>query len=274
MNDLRQITPLILPNVERGDPEGTPPEMRWVAPTELFVDPAYQRHLSKRSIDLITRIVGRWNWRAFTPPRCVEIDGALHVVDGQHTAIAAATIGLPQIPIAVIDAVRVEDRAAAFVCINSDRVVMTALALHHAQLAAGDDEAIDLDNACRRTGVTLVRQELSRQWAVGETNAIGTMQSILRRRHVLGLCRVLRVCVAGRLAPIGAVHLRAIDLLMFAPEHKDLTEDALGSALREGADTIDQAARLFAHAHKTQIWRATAAEIARRARRYGRRAAA
>ncbi len=64
-----------------------------VKPSTLLVDERYQRGLSERSIKLIRKIVSEWDWRAFKPPVVVDVGAGLEVIDGQHTAIGAATHG-------------------------------------------------------------------------------------------------------------------------------------------------------------------------------------
>lgn len=65
---LRQIKPLNMPNVEPAALESARPEFREIGPHELFVDAAYQRNLSERSVSLIRKIVAEWSWAAFKPP--------------------------------------------------------------------------------------------------------------------------------------------------------------------------------------------------------------
>ena len=71
-----------------------------------------------------------WDWNQFKPPVCVEDDDLrLHVIDGQHTSIAAATHNALQnftvpkqnserigrIPVIVVEASSIEARAKAFI---------------------------------------------------------------------------------------------------------------------------------------------------------------
>ena len=58
-------------------------------------DEEYQRELSSKSIRQIRKIAANWDWSAFKAPSVARTDDPdlYEVVDGQHTAIAAATNG-------------------------------------------------------------------------------------------------------------------------------------------------------------------------------------
>lgn len=102
-----------------------------VSPSELWVDESYQRGLSDRSMRLIRKIIGEWDWTAFKPPVVVEVDGKLQVIDGQHTALGALTHGgIEQLPVLIVKADRQELRANAFVRHNRDRIQVTPTQLH------------------------------------------------------------------------------------------------------------------------------------------------
>lgn len=68
------------------------PISEWVDPATLLVNATYQRDLSERSIQLIRKIIGGWDWTRFKPPVCSLGDRGIEVIDGQHTAIAAGPI--------------------------------------------------------------------------------------------------------------------------------------------------------------------------------------
>ena len=64
-----------------------------IDPAELSIDASYQRDLSKKSLRLIQTLVKDWDWRRYKIPVVARVDDAWHVIDGQHTAIAALTHG-------------------------------------------------------------------------------------------------------------------------------------------------------------------------------------
>jgi hypothetical protein len=79
------------------------------------VQPEYQRDLTKRSITLIRDIAETFSWLHIKPPVCArDGNGNLCVIDGQHTAIAAASRGLKKIPVMIVEALDPALRAGAF----------------------------------------------------------------------------------------------------------------------------------------------------------------
>jgi hypothetical protein len=56
------------------------------------------------AVEMIRDIVREWSWASYKAPVVVETGKGLVVIDGQHTAIAAATRGIKFIPILVVDA--------------------------------------------------------------------------------------------------------------------------------------------------------------------------
>src|SRR5690348_4235835 len=115
----KKIKPLNLLNLEPSMAATSDPNFEWVEPKTLLVEDKYQRQLSKESITLIRRIISGWDWAKFKPPIVAPTNDGLEVIDGQHTAIAAASHpGIERIPVMVIDAAAMEDRARAFVAHN------------------------------------------------------------------------------------------------------------------------------------------------------------
>jgi hypothetical protein len=130
------------------------PTFGWADPKSLLVEPDYQRDLSTRSIKLIRRIAENFDWLHVKPPVCARSNGKLCVIDGQHTAIAAASRGLPRIPVMIVEARDVERRAKAFVAHNTDLLNVTPIQLWHSRLAAGDVDVRAAASACKAAGVT------------------------------------------------------------------------------------------------------------------------
>src|SRR4051794_24268937 len=103
MASLRAIKPMKFPDLKPASFDGERPSLRWVAPTDLLVDATYQRDLSERSIRLIRKMIESFSWNRMKPPIVVQVGPtSLHIVDGQHTAIVAASIGIPEIPIFIV----------------------------------------------------------------------------------------------------------------------------------------------------------------------------
>lgn len=156
---LRPIQKMQLPGIEPAKLGKVEPVFERAKPETLHVDETYQRNLSERSVTLIRRIVANWDWARFKPPVVVRAPGKkFHVIDGQHTAIAAASHPeIDSIPVMVVDAPNVEDRARAFIGHNRDRITVTPNQLYIAAVAAGDPDAVTVQQVCERAGVRILR---------------------------------------------------------------------------------------------------------------------
>lgn len=125
---LRKIEPLKAPDIARPDP-GDKPELVWLPLSALVVNDSYQRSLSDKSIRVIRKIVASFNWARIKALSVTDIGGGRYeVIDGQHTAIAAATHGeILELPCVVTAERSVQERAADFVGLNRDRLTMTPM---------------------------------------------------------------------------------------------------------------------------------------------------
>lgn len=261
---MRAIEPLQLPDVTPAILDGKPPELRLVEPSALYVDERYQRNLSERSIKLIRKIVTGWSWTAFKPPIVVEIDDRFEVIDGQHTAIAAVTHGgIDLLPILIVEAAALESKASAFVRHNRDRIQVTPMQLHVAMVAAGDEDAVTIDQVCARAGVRILRMPPAMgRYDVGDTMAISTIRSLVSRRHAKGGREVLEVCVKAGCAPVSAAAIKAVEHLLHAPEYKgEIDAERIALVLSANASTIHAEAERFAAERRVPLWRALASVI-------------
>jgi hypothetical protein len=127
MADLRRIKPIGTRKLKANAVVAARPRFAEVDPSTLLVDESYQREISDRGQKLIRSIVEGWDWTKFKPPVVVETPEGLQVIDGQHTAIAAATHNqiaksatvadlrltkrIGKIPVMVVSADSVEARA-------------------------------------------------------------------------------------------------------------------------------------------------------------------
>lgn len=262
---MRHLQPLQLPaDIEPVIISGHPPVLRMVNPADLVVDDVYQRGLSERSIRLIYKMVREWRWQAFKPPICVEVDGALHVVDGQHTAIGALTHGgIAEIPVMVIEAEEQQARASAFVRHNRDRISVTPTQLHQAMVAAGDEDAVTIAQICERAGVTILKNAPpTARYAVGETLSISAIRRLVTRRHALGARIVLETCVKGGAAPVSVTEIRAVEHLLFDAEYKnDIDSERIVLVLSSLRSTLEAEAARYSAERKMPLWRALASQI-------------
>lgn len=217
MTSLRPIRPLVLPAEQpRADPAtyGRKPKWVWVDPETLIVDDTYQRDLTRHSMKVILNGVAQFNWADYSPPNCVIVDGVYHVIDGQHTAIICATLGIKSIPIVEVEANTVAKRARAFVGHNQNRVTMSPINIFRGLCGAGDKDATMVDRVMRQAGVRFRALTLYITPKVGDTGAIGVIRQLVKRRgDTIGL-RVLSILVTGERAPITASEIQAVEAVI------------------------------------------------------------
>lgn len=272
----RPVKPLNLVHITPGISPCEPPAFEWVDPLTLVVDEAYQRQLSERSLDLIRKIIGNWDWRRFKPPVVTRCELGLVVIDGQHTAIAAAThpeIG--QIPVMVVETGSAAEQARAFVGHNRDRLGITQMQVHFAAVAAGDEDALTIDQVCQRAGVRLLRMTPGNgAWKPCDTIAVHGIGALINRRGAQKARIILQVLAEARCAPVTAGQIKAVEMLLHDPEYRDhvVAADITSALLALGVGEAEREAKVFAAAHSVPAWRALGIILYRKARRGRRRA--
>ncbi len=221
MKGLRSIVPLSAESLRGIEPAelGNLPKIEWVDPRTLYVEDDYQRTMqSANSVKLVRKIVGGFSWARLKPPICVRIPeygNALVLIDGQHSATAAASHPkVDKIPVVVVDGSAIADRAEAFVGHNRDRINLTQMAIFKAELAAGDATAAAVERACQASGARVVINSINlrEKHPVGTTIAVGTLRMLLRTRGEAELTRVLTILVKAGRGPIKAEEIAAVGL--------------------------------------------------------------
>lgn len=216
MSRLRRIVPMTLPETERASVRGPRPVLKWVKPTDLLVDGTYQRDLTSTSVRLIRRIVAEFAWSRIKPPIAVAVNNGFHVIDGQHTAIAAASLGLQALPIFVVDAPETLERSRAFVSHNRNRIAISALDIHRALVAGGDPLARSIDATCAAIGVRMRYIAYGEPVSVGDTQAIDRVQKLFKRFGVAHARSVLTVLVGAKCCPIHEAEITAAHEILTA----------------------------------------------------------
>lgn len=272
----RPIEPMIFPGIIPAKLSTTKPEFRWVDPSVLLVDENYQRHLSRSGVNLIEKIVEHWDWARFKPPVVAETEDGLEVIDGQHTATAAATHPrIETIPVMIVRAKELGDRAKAFVGHNRDRLMLSQVQIHFASVTAGDEDATTIQQVCDRVGVKLLRYPPGNgAFNPGETLAVAAIRSLVNRRFAAGARSVLQVLADANCAPVRADGIKAVEAILFDPEYRgQLSSADLTSCLLNMGPKAESEARVFAAAHNIPLWRALAVTLFREAKRGRRRSA-
>lgn len=248
---------------------GAVPSFRMVPPTSLLVEDAYQRDLSAKSIRLIRRIVSGWDWAKFKPPVCARTPDGLFVLDGQHTAIAAASHpGIDVILVVVVDVPEVEGRADAFVAHNRDRVAMTALQVFVAEVAAGSAEARAVLEAVVAAGGRIPRTTPGKGRArAGDLVAIADARRVHAAQGPGTLSRIVRLSVAAGTKPINTTVVRGLQALLSEPRFAEaaaLPDATLAAAIASFGD-LEAAAHQYAANAGMSRFRAYAVLAARAA---------
>ncbi|XYD07455.1 DUF6551 family protein [Methylobacterium sp. NMS12] len=270
----RAVQALDLPGIAPGTPPTDKPEFTWIAPTELLIDAVYQRDLSDASLKLIRKIVEDWDWRRMKPPIAAWTDEGLEVIDGQHTAIAAASHpGIEAIPVMVVEATAQVDRAQAFIGHNKDRLGITAPQMHHAALAAGDEEALGIERVCAAADVTMLRiPPAGGAYKPRTTIAIAAVRSLVTTESEEDAIWILRTLADGGLAPIAAMHMRALQHLITDENFAEVDRDAVARAIvATPIKPAELEAKEHAAIHRVPAWRGLAAVWFKAARKMGRR---
>jgi hypothetical protein len=277
---LRPIEPISIDDLDTAKPETGEPICERVNPKALFVDPAYQRQISERGLRQIRRIVEAFDWTKYKPPVCAYADHdgttVLKVLDGQHTAIAAASHpNIDMIPVMIVEAADTASQAAAFVGQNTNHLGVTALQQHKAAIVAGDEDALTVEQVCARAHVVVLTSPPSRaEYQPRETVAINALRQLIDKRGAMKARMVLEVLANAGLAPITANHIRAADLLMTDPEYADSFEPVdLTREIETSGKTADHEAKIFSVAHKVPVWKALAITWFKKTRKKRRAAA-
>lgn len=272
----RPIKSIAVPGIEPSSIDQPEPVFDRIDPRELLVDEAYQRNLSERSVTLIRKIVGAWDWRKFKPPVVARTDSGLEVIDGQHTAIAAATHpGIATIPIMIVDAPEQGDRAKAFIGHNRDRINITPMQMHFAAVAAGDEDALTTAQVCERAGVHILKAPPGNgAYKPGDAISVRSIGALINRRGAMRARQILQALVEARCAPVSAGLIKAVEMLAFDPEYEGQVElSDVTSALLADPAGVEKEAEVFAAAHGVRLWKALGIVLFKRSRRGRRRAA-
>lgn len=254
--DVRYVEPIKF-KAKPNPVTAAPPKLRMADPTVLRIEAAYQRDaLSKKSVNLIEKIIGGWDWANFKPPVCAQTDAGLFVIDGQHTAIAAASHpGIREIPILIVQADQVEHRAAAFVAHNRDRLALSVAQVFHGEVAAGIGYARVIAEVVGRAGASIPRHAVGRRDApAGVVTAIGEVRNIFGAGGAPLLERIIKIAVASKLKPINLTLLRAIRYTLADETFAALPDSKIAGGLASIRDFEARATARGSSENKNRGW--------------------
>ena len=261
---MRPITPLNIAGITPADLSGMKqPEFEIVDPNDLWVEDeeGAQREFVERSRQRALGIVAEFRWRNFSVPIVARAKERLLVLNGQTTAIACASHPeITAIPVLIVDAPDITDRAWAFVSHSRDHVPATHIQIWRGLVTAGDPEAVRIATMCERHGIKILRHPPPRGiYKPRETVAFRTIASLLRRYEQADVERILAAVANTDAAPISAVLLKAAECLLTDPEFASEVDPALITAAALSLPGMgEQEAKLFAATHNVPVWRALA----------------
>lgn len=215
MSQLRKI--VALERVGHCPDPGRAPEVIHLTIGQLVVNEEYQRGLSKPRLAAIRRQAKAWDWNAYEALNVAATDNPniFEVVDGQGTAIAAATNGnIGILPCLLMAAETLQAKARAFVNINTVRAAPTPQDIYKGKLAAEDPVVVEVQKALDANGCRVVALQPAKghHYRVGDTLAIATLIAIAKDRGPDRLSRILNICVKGAAAPVSSGLLKAVNL--------------------------------------------------------------
>ena len=207
-----------------------------------------------------------WSWAKFKPPVCARVDGRLHVLDGQHTAIAAASHGgIPTIPVVVVAAPDIVDRAGAFVSHATDRLITTPTQIWRAAVQAGDEDALTVWNVCQRAGVELLPfSPAGLAYLPGQTVALAAIRRLIDRRGAMRARQVLEALAKAGLSPITGDHIKVGEALLCDPDYAgEFDAERVTTSMRALKARSYAEARELSIAKHIPAWRALTSVIYR-----------
>lgn len=251
------IRPMKFPNIVPSTDVGVEPRTEWVNPTSIFVDEKYQRGLGKSSIKLIKNIITNWNWNRMKPPIVVEHKNGYEVIDGQHTAIAAASHpDIVRIPVYIVQADQIKDRAESFVSHNNNRIPVSKSQIFYSRIAAGDEEAAHILEICESEGINILKNPTLNP-KPGDTQSITELERIYKNGGPAALRRVCQIVCYGNFSPIQNIVIRAVRELI-TTDHaltNKVTDDDLRTVVRSRSSSVLKISkRMSAESGKPQ-WR-------------------
>ncbi len=169
-------------------PAGQLPVLQYMTPAQLSVDPSYQRKLdASTSQKLIREIAEHWDWSLCLPlvvaRRASDSPegGGLFVVDGQHRHAAACLRGDIQVlPCVILEGTVPDVEARLFVRLNKQRRPISKLDEFRAAIAAGDEQACEIEDALARAGLRLAANTNPDTWQPGELANVGGLAQAWR----------------------------------------------------------------------------------------------
>lgn len=214
--------------IENKNVAGAIGRLQVVPVSKLVVDSVYQRAVSVGSVRNIKRICQQFDWAKFLPVIVTQDGDVYSVVDGQHRSIAAATIGITEVPCYILSCTPAE-AAAAFAAINGNVTPVQPIDLWFAELAARKPDAVALQKVLDASDVKITRKKEG--YLVGETRSVNVLRRALDFYGSAILTTILQCIVETGDGNPGMIY--------------GATVNGIGRAIRTKLDLLANPSRLF-----------------------------
>lgn len=237
-----------------------PPSPISLRPTDLWIDGAYQRDLTRASIKLIMRIIENFTWQKYKSPVVTkDVEGRYIIIDGQHTSIACATHPeIDKIPCMFVPIETVEKQALAFIAHNMENVRVQSLDLFHARLTAGDENAIIVQEVLNKYNIAILRHVPGQKIAyeINQTMATATLEKLLKKHGRARFNEIVNITAQCNFKPIRADHFQAIANVLYerGAEEPSYSPELLAELVKslDDSDCIYNAQRIAHNLHTTK----------------------
>lgn len=165
-------------------PVGSPPSIEWIHLNMLSVDSAYQRSTENTaSRRLIASITAKFDWRLCAPLVVSRrADDKLVIIDGQHRWLAACNRDdIVHLPCCVFRYNNTQEEARMFILANRARKPISRLDDFYAAVAAGDEDALEIQQLVTDAGLCVARNSSSTGWRPGEVAFTSSIANAIRR---------------------------------------------------------------------------------------------
>ncbi|MBL8266026.1 DUF6551 family protein [Steroidobacter sp.] len=218
-------------------PVGTRPSIEWIHLNRLSVDAAYQRSTDNdASRRLISSITAKFDWRLCMPlvvSRRAEDE--LVIIDGQHRWLAACNRDdIDSLPCCLFRYKNMQEEARMFIVANRARKPISRLDDFYAAVAAGDEDALEIQQLVTDAGFRVARQVSQTALAPGEVVFTSGIASAIRKfgakNTAAGLKHLSAVFSDQKLLHGGAI-LGALAMFL-SNAGSEVDSDRLNRALR------------------------------------------
>lgn len=197
---------------------------------------SYQREVGRNGGRRVVRLAENFDWARFGVIVVFPAGDLFEIVDGQHRAAAARLRGIRKVPAVIV---LNGQGAVSFLGINRDRAALDAAQLYHAELIAGEAEAVALAGILDRLGIDVPRHQTQRGMPAMATRAVSVLRQELRARGPEVLASALWVVAKAWPEQRGAFTAEMVRALARVAAEIAAAPDLAGSVEAEHAALVD-----------------------------------